>query len=82
MPIATVNGTQLRLRHPRVGEPVVMVMGSGSGGRVWEMHQVPALVADGYQVVTFDDRGVSQPEDVEPTVSTTWWPTWQRSSIT
>ncbi|MEU7450066.1 putative non-heme bromoperoxidase BpoC [Streptomyces sp. ADI98-12] len=65
MPIATVNETRLRYDVHGSGEPVVMVMGSGSGGRVWEMHQVPALVADGYQVVTFDDRGVSQPDGVE-----------------
>ncbi|GAB0101806.1 alpha/beta fold hydrolase [Nocardia sp. JMUB6875] len=38
---------------------VVMIMGTGSGGRVWELHQVPALVAAGYRVCTFDNRGIA-----------------------
>lgn len=41
-----------------------MVMGTGSPGRVWKLHQVPALVAAGYRVATFDSRGVgSSPLD-------------------
>ncbi|WP_084215751.1 alpha/beta fold hydrolase [Pseudonocardia spinosispora] len=35
-----------------------MVMGTGSPGRVWKLHQVPALVAAGFRVVTFDSRGI------------------------
>lgn len=37
---------------------VVLVMGTGSPGRVWELHQVPALRSAGFRVVTFDSRGV------------------------
>jgi pimeloyl-ACP methyl ester carboxylesterase len=37
---------------------VVLVMGTGSPGRVWELHQVPALRSAGYRVATFDSRGV------------------------
>ncbi|MGW7555962.1 alpha/beta fold hydrolase, partial [Streptomyces rimosus] len=40
------------------GEPVVMVTGTGAPGRVWRAHQVPALTAAGYRVITFDHRGV------------------------
>lgn len=40
------------------GDLVVMVMGTGSPGRVWQVHQVPALVAAGLRVATFDSRGV------------------------
>jgi pimeloyl-ACP methyl ester carboxylesterase len=40
------------------GPLVVLVMGSGSPGRVWETYQVPALRAAGYRVVTLDNRGV------------------------
>jgi pimeloyl-ACP methyl ester carboxylesterase len=36
----------------------VLVMGTGSPGRVWSLRQVPALAAAGFQVVTFDNRGV------------------------
>ncbi|MEU9030037.1 alpha/beta hydrolase [Streptomyces sp. NPDC048383] len=33
---------------------MLLVAGSGVGGRVWEQHQVPALTAAGHLVVTFD----------------------------
>jgi pimeloyl-ACP methyl ester carboxylesterase len=36
-----------------------MIMGTGSPGRVWELHQVPALLAAGYRVCTFDNRGIA-----------------------
>ncbi|MBO0880966.1 MAG: alpha/beta hydrolase, partial [Mycobacterium sp.] len=41
------------------GQLVVLIMGTGSPGRVWELHQVPALVAAGYRVCTFDNRGIA-----------------------
>lgn len=41
------------------GSVVVMVMGLGATGSVWQLHQVPALVGAGYQVVTYDARGVN-----------------------
>ncbi|MGC7101427.1 alpha/beta fold hydrolase [Amycolatopsis lurida] len=44
------------------GEPVVLVMGAGATGRVWHLHQVPALVEAGYRVITFDNRGISPAE--------------------
>ncbi|MEU0540094.1 alpha/beta hydrolase [Nocardia sp. NPDC005978] len=69
MPLATVNGISLnyqvkgdRTRGTDVkgaGPLVVMIMGTGSPGRVWELHQVPALVAAGYRVCTFDNRGIA-----------------------
>src|SRR4051794_26551790 len=69
MPLATGNGISLnyqvkgdRARGTDVkgsGPLVVMIMGTGSPGRVWELHQVPALVAAGYRVCTFDNRGIA-----------------------
>ncbi|MEV6325784.1 alpha/beta hydrolase [Nocardia sp. NPDC051787] len=69
MPLATVNGISLnyqvkgdRARGTDVkgsAPLVVMIMGTGSPGRVWELHQVPALVAAGYRVCTFDNRGIA-----------------------
>ncbi|MFI9505988.1 alpha/beta fold hydrolase [Nocardia sp. NPDC052566] len=69
MPLATVNGISLnyqvkgdRAKGTEVkggGPLVVMIMGTGSPGRVWELHQVPALVAAGYRVCTFDNRGIA-----------------------
>lgn len=40
------------------GEPVLFIAGHGGLGRTWEPFQVPALLAAGYRVVTFDNRGV------------------------
>lgn len=52
------DGVQLHVREHGTGEPVLMVMGTGSPGRVWEPHQVPALVAAGFRVITYDARGI------------------------
>ena len=58
MPVARLNGVWLRYEVAGEGELVGLVMGTGSPGRVWQLHQVPALVAAGYRVATFDSRGV------------------------
>jgi pimeloyl-ACP methyl ester carboxylesterase len=58
MPVATVNGVRINYDEAGAGEPVLLVMGSGSRGRVWHLHQVPALVAAGFRAVTFDNRGI------------------------
>lgn len=57
--IARVNGIELAYDETGVGPLVVMVMGTGSPGRVWKANQVPALVKAGYRVVTFDNRGIA-----------------------
>jgi pimeloyl-ACP methyl ester carboxylesterase len=58
MPVARLNGVWLRYEVAGAGDLVVMAMGTGSPGRVWQLHQVPALVQAGYRVATFDSRGV------------------------
>ncbi|MFF9785283.1 Pimeloyl-ACP methyl ester carboxylesterase [Streptomyces sp. SceaMP-e96] len=63
MPIGNVNGIRLSYEETGSGDPVVMIMGSGSGGRAWHLHQVPALVSAGHRVITFDNRGIP-PTDV------------------
>ncbi|WP_225827503.1 alpha/beta fold hydrolase [Streptomyces naphthomycinicus] len=47
------------------GEPVLLITGSGGRARMWDAHQVPALLRAGYQTVTFDQRG-SGPGPVKP----------------
>lgn len=59
MTIATINGIPLNYQLKGSGELVVLIMGTGSPGRVWDLHQTPALVAAGYQVCTFDNRGIA-----------------------
>ena len=47
------------------GQPVILIHGWPLSSRSWE-HQVPALVEDGYRVITYDRRGFgasSQPWD-------------------
>lgn len=59
MPMVHVNGVDLSYDDVGRGQPVLMIMGSGSRGRVWHLHQVPALVDAGYRVITFDSRGIA-----------------------
>jgi pimeloyl-ACP methyl ester carboxylesterase len=64
MPLAAVNGVKISYQDTGSGPPVVLVMGTAATGRVWQLHQVPALVDAGYRVITFDNRGISG-EDTE-----------------
>lgn len=58
--LADINGITLSYDDAGgAGEPVVMVMGTGSPGRVWKANQVPALTRAGYRTVTFDNRGIA-----------------------
>jgi pimeloyl-ACP methyl ester carboxylesterase len=58
MPVVQLNGIRLSYQVTGSGELVVLVMGTGSPGRVWQLHQVPTLVAAGYRVATVDNRGI------------------------
>lgn len=58
MPIAQLNGITLSYSVHGDGEPVLLLMGTGSPGRVWDLHQVPALVKAGYRAITLDNRGI------------------------
>jgi non-heme chloroperoxidase len=70
MPYITVgeeNGSPIELYYEDHGSgaPVVLIHGWPLSGRSWEK-QVPALVEDGYRVITYDRRGFgasSQPWD-------------------
>lgn len=63
MPYASTNGICLAYERAGSGEPVLMIMGQAAGGNVWRMYQVPALTSAGYEVITFDNRGMP-PSDV------------------
>lgn len=65
MPHVTVNGVRLAYQSEGTGEPVLLVSPAASRSTVWAAHQVPALRAAGFRVVTFDNRG-SMPSDTPP----------------
>ncbi|NLU73389.1 alpha/beta hydrolase [Streptomyces sp. HNM0575] len=65
MPTARLDGIALDYEDHGSGDPVVLVMGTGSYGRSWRLYQVPALVSAGYRVITFDNRGMP-PNDSPP----------------
>ncbi len=58
MALVPLNGIELNVQTEGSGDLVVLVMGTGSPGRVWRSYQVPALVKAGYRVAYFDNRGI------------------------
>jgi pimeloyl-ACP methyl ester carboxylesterase len=65
MPYVSANGIRLSYERSGSGKHVLMIMGQAAGGNVWTVHQVPALTKAGYEVITFDNRGMP-PSDVPP----------------
>jgi len=65
MSYVSVNGIRLAYERTGKGKRVLMIMGQAAGGNVWSMYQVPALTAAGYEVITFDNRGMP-PSEVPP----------------
>ncbi|WP_406289183.1 alpha/beta fold hydrolase [Embleya sp. NBC_00896] len=59
MPYLHANGIRLSYERTGRGESVLLIMGSGAAGRVWTLHQTPALNQAGYETVTFDNRGIA-----------------------
>jgi pimeloyl-ACP methyl ester carboxylesterase len=58
MPVVDRDGVRISYDVRGSGAPLLLVMGTGSPGRVWHLHQVPALVEAGYRVATMDNRGI------------------------
>jgi pimeloyl-ACP methyl ester carboxylesterase len=69
MPRAEIGGVQLSYDMAGDGEPVLLVCGTGQPAFTWQLYQVPALVAAGYKVVTFDNRGVAPSDAPSPPYS-------------
>ncbi|MEV6597975.1 alpha/beta hydrolase [Actinoplanes sp. NPDC051346] len=60
MPTITVSaGVDLHYQDHGAGDPVVLIHGWPLSGRSWEA-QIPALVAAGKRVITYDRRGFGQ----------------------
>lgn len=60
----TMLRRKLGLPHPPQltvsgqGPTVLLIMGQGAQGKVWDLHQRPALQRAGYRVITYDHLGV------------------------
>lgn len=72
MPVITANGTRINYYDNApagtagaAAPAALLIMGSGSSGRAWHLHQVPAMVAAGFRVISFDNRGIA-PSDEGP----------------
>jgi pimeloyl-ACP methyl ester carboxylesterase len=69
MPFVTAGAVRLHYEEAGSGDAVVLIPGTGAGGRTWRLHQVPALVAAGYRAITVDNRGVAPSDPALPGVT-------------
>jgi pimeloyl-ACP methyl ester carboxylesterase len=69
VPELTRDGVTIAYDVFGAGEPVVLVCGCGQPAVAWQLTLVPALVEAGYQVVTFDNRGVAPSSSPPPPYS-------------
>ncbi|MDQ1379915.1 MAG: hypothetical protein QOJ71_634, partial [Actinomycetota bacterium] len=59
MPEAQLDDVTIAFDVIGEGEPIVLVCGCGQPAAAWHVGVAPALVAAGFQVVTFDNRGIA-----------------------
>jgi pimeloyl-ACP methyl ester carboxylesterase len=60
MPVASVNGIDIAYEVHGEGEPIVLVCGTGQRADSWSfLGMVTEPVEEGYQVITFDNRGMA-----------------------
>jgi len=57
-PVVETDGARLAYTRHGSGPSVLLIPPAGSRATIWQRHQVPALVAAGYEVVTYDQRGL------------------------
>ena len=69
MPEARLGEVTLDYEVKGEGDPVLLIAGCGQPAISWHLSLVPALVAAGYQVATFDNRGVAPSLSPEPPYS-------------
>ncbi|MEU8411702.1 alpha/beta fold hydrolase [Amycolatopsis japonica] len=63
MLMTTENGIRLSYNDCGDGPPVLLLTGTGAPSSVWDLHQVPALRAAGFRVITMDNRGIPPSDD-------------------
>ena len=63
MLMTTEHGIRLSYHDHGDGSPVLLLTGTGAPSSVWDLHQVPALRAAGFRVITMDNRGIPPSDD-------------------
>jgi pimeloyl-ACP methyl ester carboxylesterase len=63
MPKVTANGIEIYFEVHGEGQPLVLI--SGIGYTNWQWHRMVPFLADRFQVITFDNRGVGQSDRPE-----------------
>jgi hypothetical protein len=58
MPRIAIGDVELNHDRFGTGQPVLLICGTGQASSTKQLFQVPALVAEGYKAVTFDNRGI------------------------
>jgi 3-oxoadipate enol-lactonase len=58
MPKVTANGIEIYYESHGQGQPLVLI--SGIGYTIWQWNRMLPYLADRFQVITFDNRGVGQ----------------------
>lgn len=56
-----VRDVELSYRRQGQGAPVLLIPPAATRAALWNLHQVPALCAAGYEVITYDQRGATTP---------------------
>ena len=69
MPELELDGVTIAYDVFGEGGPVVLVCGCGQPAVAWQVSLVPTLVAAGYRVITFDNRGVAPSSSPPPPYS-------------
>lgn len=60
MPVAPLNGIDIAYEEHGEGEPILLVCGTGQRAASWSfLGMIDQPVARGYQVITFDNRGMA-----------------------
>ena len=67
--ITSTDGTEIFYKDWGSGQPVVLIHGYPLSGRAWDK-QVPALLAAGQRVITYDRRGSG--ESSQPATGYDW----------
>jgi thioesterase CepJ len=63
MLMTTRDGIRLSYHDQGDGPPVLLLTGTGAPSSVWDLHQVPALRAAGFRVITMDNRGIAPSDE-------------------